>query len=77
MTNLTPSDTLTEVNGKMGFNPTGREDQSLTPMVLKQMKSLELGCVVLLHIQSRSLTSALDDTPHYSSQNCMPSTHAQ
>jgi hypothetical protein len=44
-------------------------------MVSRQMKELGLECVVMAG--GKSLASALDSTPQYSKQECMPSRHAK
>jgi hypothetical protein len=61
MTKLSRSDTPTEVNGKTGFNLIRKGDYSGTQMVPRQIKALELGCMVM--VQGRCLAAALGNRP--------------
>jgi hypothetical protein len=73
--NLSFSDSLTEVIGKMGFNLIGKRGQSATQMVPRQIKALRLGCMIKLQV--RIFVSALENTPQNFRQKCMPSKHEQ
>lgn len=73
VTSLSRLDSLTEVNGKMGFNLKKRGVVWYT--VLKQMKTLGQGCMDMTG--EKGFASALGNTPQHSRQKCLPSRHVQ
>jgi hypothetical protein len=68
-------DSLIEVNGKRGFNPTQKGGTNLVYRWFQdKKKALELGCIAVG--QGRNLVLVLGSTQQYSRQKCMPLRHA-
>jgi hypothetical protein len=75
MINPSRSDFLIEVNGKRGFIPPDRGDLFGIQMVPRQIKAVELKCIVTE--QGGNLVSALVSTQQYSRKKYMPLRHVQ
>jgi hypothetical protein len=73
MINPSRSDSLREVNGKGGFNPTEMKDYSDIQRLEK--KAVELECIAMG--QGGNLVLALNNTQQYSRQMCTPLRYVQ